>query len=262
MRQIIMNLVINASEAIGDRSGAITLRTGAAHCDRAALGETYLGDELPEGLYVYVEVADNGCGMAAETRAKIFDPFFTTKFTGRGLGLAAVLGIVRGHHGAIRCTSVLGQGTTFKVLFPASPLHAKVAEGPEAAAQKWRGSGTILVVDDEETIRALARHMLMKMGFQVLTAADGREALEIFRAEGDKIRLVLLDMTMPHLDGDETFRGLQRMRPDVEVILSSGFNESTATGRFAGLGLAGFLQKPYRYEELLALVRQSLDRDA
>ncbi len=213
MRQIIMNLVINASEAIGDRSGAITIRTGAAHCDRAALGEAYLGDELPEGLYVYVEVTDNGCGMSAETSAKIFDPFFTTKFTGRGLGLAAVLGIVRGHQGAIQCTSVLGQGTTFKVLFPACPLHAKIAEGAEAAAQKWRGSGTILVVDDEETIRALARHMLLKMGFQVLTAVDGREALEIFRAEGDKIRLVLLDMTMPHLDGDETFRGAPAALP-------------------------------------------------
>lgn len=258
MRQVVMNLVINASEAIGDRSGFIVVSTGATYCDRASLHQAYLGDELPEGLYVYVEVRDNGSGMSAETRARIFDPFFTTKFTGRGLGLAAVLGIVRGHHASIDCVSSLGQGTTFRVLLPASAKHARQLAGIESPAERWRGQGTVLVVDDEETIRSLARHMLRRMGFSVLTAVDGREAVEIYRAEGDKISMVLLDMTMPHLDGEETLRELQLLQPNVKVVLSSGFNEQTATSRFAGKGLAGFLQKPYRFEELQAIVRQAI----
>ena len=258
IRQVIMNLVINASEAIGDRSGVIMLTTGAMYCDSAYLSETYLDENLPEGLYVYLEVADNGAGMSEETRARVFEPFFTTKFTGRGLGLAAVLGIVRGHHGALKIYSEQGVGSTFKALFPATDLPASMAESPEAQALEWRGGGVVLVVDDEETARGLAVHMLERMGFEVLAAADGREGVEIFRANKANIRLVLLDMTMPHMDGEETFRELRRIRIDVRVVLTSGYNEQTATSRFAGKGLAAFIQKPYRFEELRAVVRNVL----
>ena len=258
VQQIIMNLLINASEAIGDRSGVIALGTGVMHCDRAFLAETCLDENLTEGLYVYLEVADSGIGMSKETQSKIFDPFFTTKFTGRGLGLSAVLGIVRGHRGAIHCCSELGKGTTFKVLFPPTALTAKSLPCREAGRTEWHGRGTVLVVDDEESVRGLARQMLEKMGFAIQTAANGREAVEVFRSEGETIRLVLLDMTMPYLDGEQTFREMRRLRRGVRAILSSGYDEQTATCRFAGEGLAGFIQKPYHFEELKAVVRKAL----
>jgi PAS domain S-box-containing protein len=261
MRQILMNLIINASEAIGERSGVIAVTTGAMHCDRAYLSEAYLDEGLVEGLYVFLEVADTGCGMSEETRARIFDPFFTTKFTGRGLGLSAVLGIVRGHRGAVKVYSEWGKGTTFKVAFPATNLAVVTDRKGKPPEPAWRGSGTVLIVDDEETVRGLARHMLARMGFTVLTAADGREGVEVFRSAADQIRLVLLDMTMPRLDGEETFREMRRIRSDVKAILSSGYNEQSATNRFAGKGLAGFIQKPYRYEELMAIVRAVLGNE-
>ncbi len=261
MRQIVMNLIINASEAIGDRSGVIAVTSGVMHCDRTHLSETCLDDDLPEGLYVYLEVADNGCGMSEETRARIFDPFFTTKFTGRGLGLSAVLGIVRGHRGALKIYSELGKGTTFKVLFPATTMSADLpGQRVPGPGPKWRGSGTVLIVDDEEGVRGLARHMMETMGFTVLTASDGREGVEVFRREAERIRVVLLDMTMPHMDGEEVYRETRRIRADVRAILSSGYNEQTATSRFAGKGLAGFIQKPYSYAELVEVVRRVLDK--
>ena len=258
MRQVIMNLMINASEAIGDRSGVITITTGAMYCDSAYLSETYLDENLPEGLYVYLEVADNGTGMSEAVRARVFEPFFTTKFTGRGLGLAAVLGIVRGHRGALKIYSEQDVGSTFKALFPATDLPASLEEALQTPALEWRGSGTVLVIDDEETARGLARHMFERMGFEVLSASDGREGLELFRLNRERIRLVLLDMTMPHMDGEETFRELRRIQVAVRVILTSGYNEQTATSRFAGKGLAAFIQKPYRFEQLRSTVRNVL----
>jgi CheY-like chemotaxis protein len=230
------------------------------HCDRAYLTETYLDAGLAEGLYVFLEVADTGCGMSEETKARIFDPFFTTKFTGRGLGLSAALGIVRGHRGAFKTYSEIGKGTTIKVLFPASRLPARAEVGPSPAPEAWRGSGTVLVVDDEESVRGMARHMLQSMGFDVLTAADGRAAVEIVRTEGDRIRLVLLDLTMPHLDGEETFREIRLLRSGIRVVLTSGYNEQSATSRFVGKGLAAFLQKPFRFEDLLEVVRGALPK--
>ncbi len=259
IRQIVMNLVINASEAIGDRSGVIAVSTGAMFCDKAYFAETYLDEDLAEGLYVYLEVSDNGCGMSPETQAKIFDPFFTTKFTGRGLGLAAVLGIVRGHRGAVKVYSELGRGTTIKVLFPISEQQGVEMHLAPVAPVGWRTSGLALIVDDEESVRALARVMLEKMGFSVMTAADGREAVEIFRQKSDQITLVLLDMTMPHLNGEETYREMRRIRSGVCTILSSGYNEQSATNRFAGKGLAGFIQKPYRYEGLRDVVQKAIE---
>ena len=270
IRQIIMNLITNASEAIGDKSGVIALSTGAMECDRTYLDGGYeilragLDEPLPEGLYVYLEVADTGCGMDNETIEKAFDPFFSTKFSGRGLGLAAVLGIVRGHHGAINIYSELTKGTTFKILFPASELPVSgdaIQKQDMDEAQAWHGRGTVLIADDEETIRVVGKQMLSRMGFSVLTAADGREAVEVFRKHADKIDCVLLDLTMPRMNGEEAFRELRRIRPDVRVILCSGYNEQDVTQHFAGKGLAGFIQKPYILAALRAKLMEVLPGD-
>jgi PAS domain S-box-containing protein len=254
IRQIIMNLVINASEAIGDKIGMITISTGFMHADRDYLKEDYLSPGPVEGNYVFVEVSDNGCGMDKETRAKIFDPFFTTKFTGRGLGLAAVLGIVRGHKGALKVYSEPGRGTTFKLLLPCAegPVEGP-AEGREIgpAVSTWRGSGTVMVVDDEETVCTVVAGMLETFGFRVEQARDGIEALALFKDIGERIRLVLIDLTMPRLDGAETLRELRRMKSDVNVILMSGFSECDTMDRFAGKENIGFIQKPFNAEKLL-----------
>ncbi|MBN1478536.1 response regulator [Candidatus Sumerlaeota bacterium] len=258
--QVIMNLVTNASEAIGDECGVITIITGVTECDLDDLADTYLNEGLSAGTFVTLEVADTGCGMSQETLDKIFDPFFTTKFTGRGLGLAAVMGIVRGHGGAMRVRSELGQGTVFTVLLPASSKEAEdtVTRTPQPLV--WRSSGKVLVADDEMTVRELARRVLEQVGFEVLLATDGREAVELFRAHADEIRVVLLDMTMPHLDGEETFDKMWDLHPDVRVILSSGYSEQEATERFHGRGLAGFLQKPYRPLGLIETIRGVLEQ--
>ena len=263
IRQIIMNLIINASEAIGDKGGVITLSTGTMHCDHAYLNDvneilrTSPDEPLPEGVYTFFEVADTGCGMDADTIEKIFDPFFTTKFTGRGLGMSAALGIVRGHKGALKIYSEVGKGTTFKVLFPANELSDNgfaVRRKDETEGKDWCGSGTVLVVDDEEAVCAVGKQMLEHMGFSVLAASDGHEALKVYREHTDEIVCVLLDLTMPYMDGEEAFRAMQRLHPGVTIILCSGYNEQEATQRFAGKGPAGFIQKPYN----MAALREKL----
>lgn len=259
VRQIIMNLVINASDAIGERSGIISVSTGAMECDSAYLAETWLHEPLDEGLYVYIEVADTGEGMDHETLPKIFDPFFTTKFTGRGLGLAAVLGIVRGHRGAIKVYSEKGKGTTFKVLLPPAkeaPEGKGVKSGNDRA---WRGSGTVLLADDEETIRDLGKRMLERLGFDVVTAADGRQAVEEFARQPDAFSCIILDFTMPRMDGEEAFREMRRIRKGVRVLISSGYNENEISQRFAGKGIAGFIQKPYQLAGLSEKLKGILD---
>ena len=256
--QVIMNLVINASEAIGERSGVITISTGLMECSREYLRETYLDEGLVEGLYVTLEVSDTGIGMDKETCDRLFEPFFSTKFTGRGLGLAAVLGIVRGHKGAIKVYSEPGKGTTFKLLFPAAESERSKLAPWDDVDGAWKGSGTILLVEDEETVRLLGTRMLARLGYDVLTASDGREALEIYRNHEGRIELVLLDLTMPHMNGEETFRELRRMDPDVRILLSSGYTESDIASRFAGKGLAGFIQKPYTPGQLGEQLRKIL----
>ena len=262
IRQIIMNLVINASEAIGDQSGVISVSTGLTRVNCAGFEGILLDASLSEGEYAYLEVSDTGCGMTMETQAKIFDPFFTTKFTGRGLGLAAVLGIMRGHRGAMKVSSNLGAGTTFTLLFPVTSGASENVRVEKPVGGRWRGEGTVLVVDDEAPVRCIARRMMEAMGFTVLTAADGRECVQIFRSEGERIRLVLLDMTMPHLDGKETFRELRRLQDNVKVILSSGYSEHTITSQFAGKGLSGYIQKPYRLEDLAEILRKVLEAES
>jgi len=252
IRQIVMNLVINASDAIGERSGLIRVCTGLMRADRQYLEETFLSPDLTAGDYVFLEVNDNGCGMAPEVKARIFEPFYSTKFTGHGLGLAAVLGIVRAHHGAVKVYSEPGRGTTFKLLFPA------VSEGLQEPAKSgdtlsaWRGSGLALVVDDEETVRAVTARTLESLGFIPLTASDGTEGVRVFREHAGKLVLVLLDLTMPHMNGEETYRELCRINPNVPVVLMSGFPEKDTVDRFAGKALAGFIQKPFDRSRLQA----------
>jgi PAS domain S-box-containing protein len=265
IRQVIMNLVTNASDAIGDRRGTITVTTGGLNVHRTYLSETYLDDDLPEGYYAYIEVTDTGSGMDSDTREKIFDPFFTTKFTGRGLGLAAVFGIVRGHNGAIKVSSELGKGSTIRVLFPCEKQQAKISrEQIELAVhtEGWRGRGKILVVDDEELVRDVARRTLKRAGFSVLMANDGREAVEVFRNHADEIIAVLLDLTMPELGGEEAFIEMRKISPDVGIILSSGFTEQEAASKFAGAGIAYFIQKPYQPEILLEKIQKLLSEKA
>ena len=254
MRQVIMNLVINASEAIGEKSGVIAISTGCMDCDRSYLKDVWLDENISEGLYVYLEIADSGCGMDKQTMAKLFDPFFTTKFTGRGLGMAAVLGIVRGHKGAIKVYSELNRGTTFKILLPASSKPVEIFNGT-SLHDDWQGSGTVLLVDDEETVRGIGAEMLRELGFTVITADDGREGVEQLKNNPD-ISIVILDLTMPHMDGEQCFRELKKLRSDIKVIMSSGFNEQEVTEKFLGKGLAGFIQKPYKLSVLKEAIRK------
>ncbi len=261
LRQVVMNLIINASEAIGERSGVVTLSTGVTQVDKRYLRDTFVNDELPEGFYVYLEVSDTGHGMDQDTKLRIFDPFFTTKFTGRGLGLSAVLGIVRGHRGAIKVYSEPSRGTSFKVLLPCAQEQAELGgggESPEPAASC--AGGLVLVVDDEESVRTMTRMMLERSGYTVISAADGREGVAMFREHHAQLRAVILDMTMPHMNGEEAFGEIRRLDASVPVILASGYNQQDATNRFSGKGLAGFLQKPFRLKDLREMMTQALGK--
>ena len=254
--QVLMNLVINASEALGDKGGAISISTVTVQYTSTDLAAVGCEGDQREGPCVCLEVADTGCGMNRETLERIFDPFFTTKFPGRGLGLAAVHGIVRGHQGAISVSSEPGKGSTFRVLFPINGSRPAPAPTKSATDRPWRGHGTVLVVDDEEAIRKLSRRMIERIGFSVLTAADAHEAIRVFRERQKEIVCVLLDLNMPQIDGEATFRELQRICPEVRVVLSSGYSEEDAVRKFAGLGLAGFIQKPHRYDTMIARLRE------
>jgi PAS domain S-box-containing protein len=252
MRQVVMNLIINASEALGGKDGSIKVSTGIAHLDGDSLGRMTPHSEAEPGDYVRLEVADNGCGIDSATLERVFDPFFTTKFTGRGLGLSAVLGIVRSHKGALNVDSQPGKGTTFQLYFPVAKGRREAGGKDGLSAKGWRGTGTILIVDDEETVRAVAARMLAAFGFKALLACDGREGVERFQAAREEIVAVLLDMTMPHMDGEETFRLIREIDASAKVILMSGFSEQEALNRFSEKGLAGFLQKPFTPDALAA----------
>jgi PAS domain S-box-containing protein len=258
IRQIIMNLVINASEAIGDSSGAISLSTGLTQVDRDYLRGTLTDEGIPDGDYVFLEVSDSGCGMSSETKARIFDPFFTTKFTGRGLGLAAVLGIVRGHRGSMKVYSEPGCGSTFKILFPATGGAAEKQEITPGTGNVRRYSGTVLIVDDEETVRTTVCRMMEILGFQCVLATDGRQGVDIAAKDPSRFSMVLLDLTMPHMDGEQAFTELRRLRSDIRVVLMSGFNAQEALVKFSGKGLASFLQKPFTLSALKGVLNDVL----
>jgi PAS domain S-box-containing protein len=257
LQQVIMNLVINGAEAIGPGGGTVLVRTGAQAVDAQYIA-TVAGhnDALNPGQYVMLEVHDTGVGMTPDVLARIFDPFFTTKFTGRGLGLSAVQGIVRSHRGALKVYTTPGQGTTFKVLLPA--CGAPATEPPAAADGDLAGYGAVLIVDDEEIVTQTAKHTLERYGYAIVTASNGQEALDLFRRDPDGFRLVLLDLTMPVMSGEETLREMQMVRPSTRVLLTSGYNEVEAVQRFAGKGLAGFIQKPYTSLALAQKVKEVL----
>ncbi|HEY1340370.1 MAG TPA: response regulator [Bryobacteraceae bacterium] len=261
LQQIVMNLVINGAEAIGPEGGTVLVRTAAQTIDQPYIATmSSAGELLQPGKYVSLEVHDTGSGMDEETLARIFDPFFTTKFAGRGLGLSAVLGIVRSHRGALKVYSKPGQGSTFKVLLPAC-AH-RISEDPAETSGDLAGSGTILVVDDEEIVRQTAKHTLERYGYAVVTAEDGGAAVETYRRLPSGIQAVLLDLTMPGMSGEETLRQLQTIDPKVRVVLTSGYNEVEAVQRFAGKGLAGFIQKPYTARLLAERVKEAVERDS
>jgi PAS domain S-box-containing protein len=257
LRQVVMNLITNASDALPDHGGLIYLHTGHLRVDEHYLAHCVPGTDALPGHYVFVEVRDEGRGMDESTRSRIFDPFFTTKFTGRGLGLAATLGIVRGHRGAIRVYSEPGKGTSIKLLFPAGV--GTVSRTVASPTAPWRGAGEVLVVDDEPSVRAVSRALLRRRGFAVAEALGGREALAMVTADLARFRLVLLDLTMPDMGGEETFRELRSVAPLLKVILMSGYNEQEVTRQFVGRGLAAFLQKPFRAEELDAAVHRVIN---
>jgi PAS domain S-box-containing protein len=259
LQQLMMNLVINGAEAIpSNRQGTVLVMTRSQDVDANYIAETFGAGDIAPGRYVAINVHDNGAGMDEATMVKIFDPFFTTKFTGRGLGLAAALGIVRGHKGTLKVFSTPGQGTTFKVLLPVSAVRKDDAAAP-AAAPNLAGSGTVLVVDDESVVRKIATASLKRYGYVVLTADNGREAVERFRALHREIALVLLDLTMPLMNGEEALMHMRAIDPDVPIVLSSGYNEMEAVRRFNGKGLAGFIQKPYTAGALAEKVRNIIE---
>jgi len=257
IQQVVMNLVTNASEAIGGQEGIVSIRTSVQTFAEADLARVFPGQAIEPGPFLTLEVADTGQGMTPEVQARIFEPFFTTKFTGRGLGLSAMQGIVRGHKGGIRVYSEPGKGSTFKLIFPVG-LEAVPAWPEKDGPAGWTGSGTILVVDDEEGVRAVAEGLLRSMGFDVIHARDGLEALEQFKAGHGAIKAVLMDLTMPHMDGAETFRELRRLDPHCRVVLTSGYNELDAVQGFLGKGLAAFLQKPFHHTDLMQAMRRAL----
>lgn len=258
MRQIVMNLVINASEAIGDNNGVITLKTTTQTVDESFLAQGIFDDDFRVGEYVLLEVSDTGCGMDEATKKRIFDPFFTTKFTGRGLGLAALQGIVRGHGGGVHVYSKPAKGTTFRLLMPYAEGKAEGSETETGGANGELTGGLVLIVDDEDTVRSIAEEMLRVFGFEVESARDGEEGVEAFQKVAPRVELVLLDLTMPNMDGEEAFREIRKIREDVPVLLMSGFNEQEAINRFAGMGLAGFIQKPFKAGSLKTKIEQAL----
>jgi len=258
IHQVVVNLLMNASDAIGEAAGRISVSTGLLECDESILARSRIEEKLPAGPLVFLQVADTGCGMDETTQRSVFDPFFTTKFKGRGLGMSAVLGIVRGHGGAILLDSVEGMGTTVTVLFPPSESDRRAVcekncrEEPNEDSERFHGaSRTILLVDDERIVREVCTEMLESFGFNVIVAADGREGVELFKKHADAIDCALLDLSMPGMDGIKVLGEIRDIRPNAKAILTSGFSEEEATTRFADLRLLGFLQKPYRMQALL-----------
>ncbi|MBN2059355.1 MAG: PAS domain S-box protein [Deltaproteobacteria bacterium] len=257
IQQIIMNLIVNASDAIADNPGMITITTGMQECDESYFLRCQFKEKPLPGMYVFFEVKDTGCGMDKRTREKLFDPFFTTKFTGRGLGMAAVLGIVEGHKGSITVESESGKGTTIRVLFPSTKEGEQLGQEKKSAAtipgetkKSPLPNEAVLIVDDEEMVLSVCRSMVEHLGYRVFTAVNGDEALEIFHTHKDEIGCVILDLTMPKKDGQATFEELRHISNDIKIIISSGFDEQEITGRFLGKELSGIIKKPYKFESL------------
>jgi len=261
LTQVVMNLITNASDAIGDGKGVITVTGRLLGSEADIPSGAFVSDEMPHGRYICIEVSDTGCGMSLETMERIFEPFFTTKATGRGLGMAAVMGIVHSHKGALWLTSEEGKGTTFQVFLPAAKKesHSTTFMMRDQTTDLWKGSGLILLVDDEEELRLVGTKMLEHIGFAVITAATGKEAIEVFQKRKKDIEAVLLDLTMPEMDGEETFNALKKIDSTAKVIIVSGFSLQEIEERFNNRGLLGALHKPYTLKELKKILRAHFD---
>jgi signal transduction histidine kinase len=279
IQQVVMNLITNAAESIEDQPGTIRLTTGVRNCDQSFLAGSLLDEKPVPGRYVCMKVSDNGCGMSEETLKRLFDPFFTTKFTGRGLGMSAVMGIMKSHCGALFVDSEPGRGTTFKALFPVSdsvltdtalerlppnlPLEKGGTESnPEQfIAPENSCSGVVLVVDDEKSVLKVCSKMVTLYGFTTITACDGIDAVTKFREHADEIVVVLMDLTMPNMDGITAMNEILGIRPDAKVIISSGFNREELKERFNVQLPSGFIRKPYNMSELEAELRRIMGEE-
>ena len=261
IRQVVMNLIINASEAIGKEHGEIRVSLATTAIEIGQSEQDYNGNSIPPGEYICLEVTDNGSGMDEETRWRIFEPFYTTKFTGRGLGMSAVLGIIKSHGGALQLYSQLGQGTTFKVYLPVPKKNSTEYEGQKQfiPSAPWQGSGTILLVEDEEQIRLIAKALLKKFGFTVLEAVNGKEALELYQRNATDITLVMTDMGMPIMDGYELFHQLKKINPKLPIIVSSGYGDAEVSSRIDIDDIAGLISKPYNPNQLREVLKRVVE---
>ena len=261
MRQMISGFVTNAIEALGKDKGRVRISTGSMHCDKHYLATTYLQEEMPEGMCAYVEVADTGCGMDAETLGNVFDPFFSTKFTGRGLGMAAVMGIIRSHNGAVKVSSVKNEGSVFTALFPIQGISLRPGKPDGMNTEAGPAGKTVLLVDDEEMIVDIGSQLLKRLGFTVRTASGGREALDLFNQESDHIDCLLLDYTMPGMDGLETMRQIRKIRPDARIIITSGYTRQQIEDRFARIDPPDdFIQKPFEMKTLHEILSKTISK--
>jgi CheY-like chemotaxis protein len=264
LRQIVMNLLTNAAEALEGKGGVVSLRTSERTLGPSEVAK-FKGVGLAPGPYLLLEVTDTGCGMDSTTLARIFEPFFTTKLTGRGLGLAATLGIVRSHAGGICISSQLGQGTSIQIAFPAGAEGSSRAT-PSAHKEHQEiyrpASGRVLIVDDEQVVRLVTAGALESAGYEVLEAEDGQGGLDLYRQHGENLDLVILDVTMPGMDGEETLMHMQRHHQGVPVMVISGYSAEETARRFNTHQVTGFLHKPFRANELLEKVHHILGASA
>lgn len=269
IQQIIINLLANASDALDNQAGSIHIETGQKHYSKMELSKAIV-DRVEPGHYLYVQVSDTGCGMTEEVQSRLFEPFFTTKFTGRGLGMAAVLGIVRRYKGTIFIQSQPGSGTTIRVLIPISTL-VQTATGLRAHSEEWvdtahlfqnQAERTIMVVDDDEAIRTTFSLVLEQEGFNVIPAQHGQQALDIFAARSDDFDCIILDLIMPEMDGEQTLYKMRHLRADIPIILTSGYSETEIQSRFLDESPTAFIQKPFQVTSLLKTIQKVLQRAA
>ncbi|MDA3863978.1 MAG: PAS domain-containing protein [Deltaproteobacteria bacterium] len=255
INQVLMNLIINGSESLENKSGVLIVETGIINISHPQKMKNNCEDTIDSGIYVYLEISDNGCGMNKETRERIFEPFFTTKFAGRGLGMAAVRGIVKGHKGGISIYSEEGKGTTIKVLLP---LHnnAEIKKIKYISRDNLKAGGHLLIADDMPSVLEITERMLTRLGYKVDTVENGKKSIELFESNPEKYAAVILDLNMPGLDGEVVFRKLRKIRKEIPIIIASGYNKQEVCQRFSGKKLSSFLQKPYSLNTLVASLNQ------
>ncbi|MBO9381236.1 MAG: PAS domain-containing protein [Roseiflexus sp.] len=258
IQQIVLNLILNAAESLPSGEGTITVRTDVCDCDEAFLKRNRINNQAPPGRYLLLEVADTGCGMDERTQRRMFDPFFTTKSVGRGLGMSAILGIVRRHHGAIIVDSAPGCGTTITVLFPPSRVERDSSADRDRESLPPVPSTTVLVVDDEADVRDVTARLLTHLGFRVVVVADGASALQALQEQSSEIVCVLLDANLAGMDAPTTLRELRALAPHMPVVVSSGYSQHEVLQRFAGQTIEGFIQKPYQMSELYGVLQHAL----